>query len=136
MISRESTVRKLGDSPLTSVLSLESKSHVLGVNENQIPSNADSKNSIDSRHAGQSDARDMDLVMRHMLPGLVDLATAMAQRIRADCSSVVEEQKWEEYEIYANENREDFIRKLAEEAWPRALQDVNEGCSQYYQNEK
>lgn len=98
--------------------------------------NADSKNSIDRRHAGQSNARDMDLVIKHMLPGLVDLATAMAARVRTDCSSVVEEQKFQEYEIYADGNREDFVRKLAEEAWPRALQRVNDACSQEYQNKK
>ena len=95
--------------------------------------NADSKNSIDQRHGGNSDPRDRELVMKHVLPSLVDLATAVVERTRSDCSSIVRDQAYHEYEAYANENREAFIQKLMEEAWPHALQRMRTRSQRWYE---
>ena len=70
--------------------------------------------------------------MKHMLPSLVDLATAVVERTRSNCSSIVRDQVYHDYEVYANENREVFIQKLMEEAWPHALQRVKTKSQRWY----
>ena len=96
---------------------------------------ADSKNSIDQRHGGKSNVRDMDLVLKHFLPSMLDAATAVVGRVRSECDSVVQDQVFLEYQLYASKNREDFIQKLAEEAWPRARKRVKSQCRLQYQKE-
>ena len=67
-----------------------------------------------------------------MLPGLLDLATAMAEEARTTCSGVIQDQLYQEYEAYANENRDEFIEQLAQEAWPLAIQRIRDACREDY----
>ncbi|KAL8797371.1 MAG: hypothetical protein Q9195_000526 [Heterodermia aff. obscurata] len=85
------------------------------------------------RHNGNSDPRDMDLVLNQLLPSMLDVATAMVRRVRSECNSVVQDQVFEEYQAYADENRESFIQKLTEEALPQAKQRVKHECDIEYQ---
>ena len=67
-----------------------------------------------------------------MLPGLMNLATAMAEEARKTCSGVIQDQLHQEYEAYASANRDEFIEQLAQEAWPLAVKRIENACREDY----
>ena len=95
--------------------------------------NANRKKIVEERHGNDQNA---DLVLEHILPGMLDLATATVARARSDCQGIVQDQVYKEYVVYANKNRTSFIRKLAKEAWPQAEKDVKKLVDLYRNSKK